>query len=196
MKDREFDDDEIDYLRSLPAVNSVGRNRIRYTDQFREYCMQRYRAGDSPTGIFRDVGLDPSLIGYKRIERCIARWKQQEERNKRRNEHTNHYMQDCDDELEAIELRGDDVDQSVVDLYGAGAAGTSGSDVATRNVGASGSNGVQSQGSDKLQESRASQDMLSKLAQAQLTINKCDMLIAKQALRIDELERVLRKFIQ
>lgn len=98
--------------------------------------------------------------------------------------------------LEAIELRGDDVDQSVVDLYGAGAAGTSGSDVATRNVGASGSNGVQSQGSDKLQESRASQDMLSKLAQAQLTINKCDMLIAKQALRIDELERVLRKFIQ
>ena len=74
--------------------------------------------------------------------------------------------------------------------------GTSGSDVATRNVGASGSNVVQSQGSDKLQESRASQDMLSKLAQAQLTINKCDMLIAKQALRIDELERVLRKFIQ
>ena len=71
-----------------------------------------------------------------------------------------------------------------------------GSDVATRNVGASGSNVVQSQGSDKLQESRASQDMLSKLAQAQLTINKCDMLIAKQALRIDELERVLRKFIQ
>ena len=67
---------------------------------------------------------------------------------------------------------------------------------ATRNVGASGSNVVQSQGSDKLQESRASQDMLSKLAQAQLTINKCDMLIAKQALRIDELERVLRKFIQ
>lgn len=40
MKDREFDDDEIDYLRSLPAVNSVGRNRIRYTGQFREYCMR------------------------------------------------------------------------------------------------------------------------------------------------------------
>ena len=75
MKDREFDDDEIDYLRSLPAVNSVGRNRIRYTDQFREYCMQRYRAGDSPTGIFRDVGLDPALIGYKRIERCMSRWR-------------------------------------------------------------------------------------------------------------------------
>lgn len=196
MIDGKFTAKERAYLASLPAVKSVSPSHIRYTDRFKVEVMCRYNAGESPSAIFREAGLDPKLIGYKRVERCIARWKQQEERNKRRSEHTNHYMQDCDDELEAIELRGDDVDQSVVDLYGAGAAGTSGSDVATRNVGASGSNVVQSQGSDKLQESRASQDMLSKLAQAQLTINKCDMLIAKQALRIDELERVLRKFIQ
>lgn len=196
MIDGKFTAKERAYLASLPAVKSVSPSHIRYTDRFKVEVMCRYNAGESPSAIFREAGLDPKLIGYKRVERCIARWKQQEERNKRRNEHTNYYMQDCDDELEAIELRGDDVDQSVVDLYGAGAAGTSGSDVATRNVGASGSNVVQSQGSDKLQESRASQDMLSKLAQAQLTINKCDMLIAKQALRIDELERVLRKFIQ
>lgn len=196
MIDGKFTAKERAYLASLPAVKSVSPSHIRYTDRFKVEVMCRYNAGESPSAIFREAGLDPKLIGYKRVERCIARWKQQEERNKLRNEHTNHYMQDCDDELEAIELRGDDVDQSVVDLYGAGAAGTSGSDVATRNVGASGSNVVQSQGSDKLQESRASQDMLSKLAQAQLTINKCDMLIAKQALRIDELERVLRKFIQ
>lgn len=196
MIDGKFTAKERAYLASLPAVKSVSPSHIRYTDRFKVEVMCRYNAGESPSAIFREAGLDPKLIGYKRVERCIARWKQQEERNKRRNEHTNHYMQDYDDELEAIELRGDDVDQSVVDLYGAGAAGTSGSDVATRNVGASGSNVVQSQGSDKLQESRASQDMLSKLAQAQLTINKCDMLIAKQALRIDELERVLRKFIQ
>ena len=196
MIDGKFTAKERAYLASLPAVKSVSPSHIRYTNRFKVEVMCRYNAGESPSAIFREAGLDPKLIGYKRVERCIARWKQQEERNKRRNEHTNRYMQDCDDELEAIELRGDDVDQSVVDLYGAGAAGTSGSDVATRNVGASGSNVVQSQGSDKLQESRASQDMLSKLAQAQLTINKCDMLIAKQALRIDELERVLRKFIQ
>lgn len=47
-----------------------------------------------------------------------------------------------------------------------------------------------------LTEADESQNMAAKLAQAQLTISKCDMLIAKQALRIDELERVLRKFIQ
>lgn len=192
MIDGKFTAKERAYLASLPAVKSVSPSHIRYTDRFKVEVMCRYNAGESPSAIFREAGLDPKLIGYKRVERCIARWKQQEERNKRRNEHTNHYMQDCDDELEAIELRGDDVDQSVVDLYGAGAAGTSRRETLARRE----ANVVQSQGSDKLQESRASQDMLSKLAQAQLTINKCDMLIAKQALRIDELERVLRKFIQ
>ncbi|MFR1605449.1 MAG: hypothetical protein ACLSUZ_02065 [Bifidobacterium pseudocatenulatum] len=25
--------------------------------------------------IFREAGLDPKIIGYKRVERCIARWK-------------------------------------------------------------------------------------------------------------------------
>lgn len=126
MIDGKFTAKERAYLASLPAVKSVSPSHIRYTDRFKVEVMCRYNAGESPSAIFREAGLDPKLIGYKRVERCIARWKQQEERNKRRNEHTNHYMQDCDDELEAIELRGDDVDQSVVDLYGAGAAGTSG----------------------------------------------------------------------
>lgn len=40
------------------------------------------------------------------------------------------------------------------------------------------------------------QDTLSRLARAQLIIDKCNLLIAKQALRIDELERVLRKFVK
>ena len=125
MIDGKFTAKERAYLASLPAVKSVSPSHIRYTDRFKVEVMCRYNAGESPSAIFREAGLDPKLIGYKRVERCIARWKQQEERNKRRNEHTNHYMQDCDDELEAIELRGDDVDQSVVDLYGAGGEATS-----------------------------------------------------------------------
>ena len=31
--------------------------------------------GGSPAAIFREAGLDPKIIGYKRVERCIARWK-------------------------------------------------------------------------------------------------------------------------
>lgn len=36
--------------------------------------MRRYRTGESPLTIFKNVGLDPELIGTKRIEHCIERW--------------------------------------------------------------------------------------------------------------------------
>ncbi|MBW3088887.1 hypothetical protein KIH77_09155 [Bifidobacterium sp. 82T24] len=66
---------EIAYLRSLPAVASVVDERITYSETFKYHCMERYAHGESPVQIFRDSGLDSSLIGYKRIERCIARWR-------------------------------------------------------------------------------------------------------------------------
>ena len=64
------------YLQSLAAVDAVdGRSRIYYADWFRVGCMRRYRAGEKPTALFREAGLDPKLIGYKRIERAFARWR-------------------------------------------------------------------------------------------------------------------------
>lgn len=51
------------------------RRRITYTESFKHNCMRRYHAGESPVELFREAGLDPSLIGYKRIERCFARWR-------------------------------------------------------------------------------------------------------------------------
>lgn len=65
------------YLLSLPAVRSVGAVRIRYSEGFREECMRRYGRGESPRCIFSDAGLDPEIIGAKRIERCIARWRKE-----------------------------------------------------------------------------------------------------------------------
>lgn len=66
------------YLNSLPAVKTVSEYRITYSDAFRKDCMRRYAEGGSPAAIFRDAGLDPKLIGYKRVERCIARWRYQD----------------------------------------------------------------------------------------------------------------------
>lgn len=73
---------EIRYLQSLPAVENVTQNRIRYTERFKRDCMRRYREGESPARIFRNAGLDSSLIGYKRIERCVARWSKDEEQRR------------------------------------------------------------------------------------------------------------------
>ena len=63
------------YLRSLPAVAGASSTRIVYADWFRADCVRRYRAGEHPVDLFREAGLDPKLIGYKRIERAFARWR-------------------------------------------------------------------------------------------------------------------------
>ena len=70
---KDFTRKEVEYLRSVPAVKKVAKNRITYARAFQLYCMARYLRGDGPTAIFRSVGLDPDVVGRKRIERCIAR---------------------------------------------------------------------------------------------------------------------------
>lgn len=78
MKQGKFTAKERAYLMSLPAVESVTSERIFYAERFKTECMRRYHEGESPTKIFNDAGLYSSLIGYKRIERCIARWRADE----------------------------------------------------------------------------------------------------------------------
>lgn len=75
MTAHKFTKTEIHYLKMLPAVSNVTSTRITYSDEFRKEATRRYLAGESPVEIFRDAGLDPKLIGHKRIERAFARWK-------------------------------------------------------------------------------------------------------------------------
>ena len=71
-----FSPEEIKYLKSLPAVAEATSKRMTYTDDFKRYFLTRYNKGASPVRLFREAGLDPALIGYKRIERCLARWRE------------------------------------------------------------------------------------------------------------------------
>ncbi|NEG90630.1 HTH domain-containing protein [Bifidobacterium aerophilum] len=75
MGNSAFTQEEIAYLYSLPAVSRVTNGRITYSESFKKECTRQYLAGKSPARLFREAGLDPSLIGYKRVERCVARWK-------------------------------------------------------------------------------------------------------------------------
>ncbi|KFI58570.1 hypothetical protein [Bifidobacterium cuniculi] len=70
-----FSAEEVAYLKTLPAVADATARRITYTEAFKAYCVERYGEGVSPVSLFREAGLDPSLIGYKRIECAIARWR-------------------------------------------------------------------------------------------------------------------------
>ena len=71
-----FSPEDVEYLRTLPAVVRVTEKRITYSDAFKNACVRRYLAGESPVKLFREAGLDPAVIGYKRIERCFARWRE------------------------------------------------------------------------------------------------------------------------
>lgn len=74
---KKLDRETVDYLRTLPEiVRRVQGGRIYYTNSFRTQATARYAMGDRPVDIFRDNGIGPEVIGYKRIERCIARWKE------------------------------------------------------------------------------------------------------------------------
>ncbi len=42
---------------NLPAVANVTEDRITYSDAFKQVCVIRYLAGESPTKIFREAGL-------------------------------------------------------------------------------------------------------------------------------------------
>ncbi|WP_423781732.1 hypothetical protein [Bifidobacterium longum] len=65
----------VDYVSSLPAVAAATNNRITYTRRFKHRVASGYRHGESPVAMFREAGLGPETIGYKRIERCVANWR-------------------------------------------------------------------------------------------------------------------------
>lgn len=71
-----FTKEEVAYLYSLPVVSRVIDGRITYNKSFKRECVRQYLSGCPPSRIFREAGLDLELIGYKRIERCMARWKE------------------------------------------------------------------------------------------------------------------------
>ena len=72
---RRFTQTEVYYLNTLPAVERASMDRITYSKEFQVRCMAQYLRGNGPTSIFASAGLDPKIMGGKRIERAIARWK-------------------------------------------------------------------------------------------------------------------------
>ena len=76
MRDGKFTDAEREYLLSLDAVDDVVGGSIRYSDRFRIEALARYRSGERPKAIFESAGLMVEMVGYKRIERSFARWRE------------------------------------------------------------------------------------------------------------------------
>ena len=75
MTRKTFTSEETAILRTSPAVIRTTSRRITYASWFRRYAVVMSRRGERPSDIFRGVGLDPGILGTKRIERCMNRWR-------------------------------------------------------------------------------------------------------------------------
>ena len=69
---RRFTQAEVYYLNTLPAVERASMDRITYSRDFQVRCMAQYLRGNGPTSIFASAGLNPKIVGSKRIERAFA----------------------------------------------------------------------------------------------------------------------------
>lgn len=72
-----FTEQTASLLESLEAVDHIDRDagRIYYSEEFKRHVISSWHGGDSPTALFCKAGLGPEVIGSKRIERCVARWR-------------------------------------------------------------------------------------------------------------------------
>lgn len=198
MRNGKFTVKERAYLASLQAVKNVSATRIKYEEWFRAECMCRYDAGESPVAIFREAGLDPELIGYKRIERCIARWKKHWQGVKHM---TGTRLSESDHVLLAA-LRGNAASQGQPNAQQS--IQTAQSAQATQQTAQHAAQSARPQSLLRhiAQPALATQcpsgakTRLAEVANAQLAISERDLLIARQALRIRELERLVSRFVK
>ena len=77
-----FDVEERQYLRSLSAVDECSEKRIIWNKYFIHYVESELELGSRPVDLFRSAGVGPEVIGCKRIERCVARWREKARREK------------------------------------------------------------------------------------------------------------------
>lgn len=75
-----FDNKQIRMLLNSPHVASVSCNSISYTKEFKEWAWQRYCDGIEPKKIFRDSGIDPTVLGVNRVKGLFDSLRDQKER--------------------------------------------------------------------------------------------------------------------
>lgn len=76
-----FTDEQIEILKDNPYVKHVSKKAITYTEEFREEFYRRYSQSELPSLILRDMGLEPKLLGKRRVSNLTMRIKKQAKRS-------------------------------------------------------------------------------------------------------------------
>ena len=73
---RLFTKEQVEELSRSVYVRRVDETTVSFTDEFKELFIHEYfDDGKKPGDIFRGAGIDTSILGYKRVERCSYHWR-------------------------------------------------------------------------------------------------------------------------
>lgn len=68
-----FSETEVQQLRENPNVDYVTEREIFFTEAFKQLAWEQKQFGKTLPSIFRENGIDPQILGYKRIENFSRR---------------------------------------------------------------------------------------------------------------------------
>ena len=63
-----FTQEEVQQLSINKYVKSVSQSTVRFTEEFKQYFLDRRSEGATSTQIFLECGIDPAVLGESRIE--------------------------------------------------------------------------------------------------------------------------------
>jgi len=66
-----FTDEQIIELEHNPYVKKVSKKAITYTDEFKIVFSEKYKDGEPPSNILREMGFDPHVLGRRRINKFV-----------------------------------------------------------------------------------------------------------------------------
>ena len=76
-----FSEDQIDELFKNPNVKNVTQKAITYTDEFKQIAVDTYLGGETPRKIFQDNGFEIAVVGIRRAQKSLQRWREMSHRD-------------------------------------------------------------------------------------------------------------------
>lgn len=80
MGNHYFTDEQIKILESNPYIQKITYKSIKYSQHFKEEFWRLYSQGKTPSSILSSFGIDPHILGQKRISNIVQRIKMEAER--------------------------------------------------------------------------------------------------------------------
>lgn len=80
MGNHYFTDEQIRILERNPYIQKITHKSIKYSQQFKEEFWRLYSQGETPRSILQSFGIDPGILGERRLSNIVQRIKIEAER--------------------------------------------------------------------------------------------------------------------